>query len=119
MRKFVASAAMILGLAGATYAADASADDTTVTEVAPAVTAKAPPQTVTCGSLEDFDITSRPGRSRKRTIDRRSLFPNALWTFPAIAKQPHRLTMYGNVADQIGLVGRHPRCSPDRSRQAN
>ena len=43
---------------------------------------------------------------------------DAVRTFLAIAIQPHRLTIYGNVANQIGLVGRHPRWSPDRSRQA-
>jgi len=60
MKKFGVSTAMILGLAGAAYATDASADDIMVTKAAPAVTTKAPPQTPACGSLEDFVVTSCP-----------------------------------------------------------
>jgi len=58
MKKFGASAAVILGLAGAASATDASADDIMVTKAAPAVTAKAAPQPATCGSLEDFVVTN-------------------------------------------------------------
>src|SRR5258707_6982177 len=60
MKKFGASAAVILGLAGAASATDASADDIMVTKAAPAVTAKAAPQPATCGSLEDFVVTNCP-----------------------------------------------------------
>jgi predicted porin len=60
MKRFAASAAMILGLVGATYATDASADDTTVTQAAPAAATQAPPQPASCGSLEDFFVTSCP-----------------------------------------------------------
>jgi predicted porin len=60
MKKFGVSTAMILGLAGAAYATDASADDIMVTKAAPAVTTKAPPQPATCGNLEDFVVTSCP-----------------------------------------------------------
>ena len=60
MKNFGVSAAMILGLAGAASATDASADDIMVTKAAPAVTTKAPPQPATCGSLEDFVVTSCP-----------------------------------------------------------
>jgi predicted porin len=58
MKKLAVFAAMILGLAGAAYATDASADDIMVTKAAPAVTTKAPPQPATCGSVEDFFLTS-------------------------------------------------------------
>ncbi len=58
MKKFGVSTAMILGLAGAAYATDASADDIMVTKAAPAVTTKAPPQPATCSSFEDFVVTS-------------------------------------------------------------
>ena len=51
---------MIVGLAGAAYATDATADDTMTTTAAPAVTADAPPQPTMCGSLEDFVVTSCP-----------------------------------------------------------
>jgi hypothetical protein len=51
---------MILGLAGAAYATDASADNIMITKAAPAVTTKAPPQPATCGSLEHFVVTSCP-----------------------------------------------------------
>src|SRR5260370_3709649 len=60
MRKFRVSTAMILGLAGAAWATDASADDIMVTKTAPAATAKAPSQAATCTSLEDFVVTSCP-----------------------------------------------------------
>ncbi|SEF10711.1 Outer membrane protein (porin) [Rhizobiales bacterium GAS191] len=60
MKKFGVSTAMILGLAGAAYATDASADDIMATKAAPAVTTKAPPQPATCGSLEDFVVTTCP-----------------------------------------------------------
>ncbi len=58
MKKFGVSAAMILVLAGAAYATDASADDIMVTKAAPAVTTKAAPQPSTCSSLEDFVFTN-------------------------------------------------------------
>jgi predicted porin len=60
MKKFGVSAAMILGLAGAAYASDASADDMMVTKAAPTVTTKAPPTPAACGSLEDFVLTACP-----------------------------------------------------------
>jgi predicted porin len=60
MKKSGVSTAMILGLAGAAYAMDASGDDIMVTKAAPALTTKALPQPATCGSLEDFFITSCP-----------------------------------------------------------
>src|SRR5260370_1335804 len=60
MKKFRVSTAMILGLAGAACATDASADDIMVTKTAPAATAKAPSQPATCTSLEDFVVTSCP-----------------------------------------------------------
>src|SRR5882762_8113775 len=60
MKTFGVSAAMILGLAGAAYATDASADDIMVTKAAPAMTTKAPPQPATCGNLEDFVVTNCP-----------------------------------------------------------
>ena len=50
VKKFGASAAVILGLAGAASMTDASADDSMATKAAPAVTAKAVPQPATCGS---------------------------------------------------------------------
>src|SRR6202165_2599700 len=60
MKKFGVSTAMILGLAGAAYATDASADDIMVTKAVPAATTKAPSQPATCTSLEDFVVTSCP-----------------------------------------------------------
>jgi predicted porin len=60
MKKFAVSTAMILGLAGAAYATDASADDIMATKAAPAVTTKAPSQPATCSSLEDFVVTACP-----------------------------------------------------------
>jgi predicted porin len=60
LKKFGVSAAVILGLAGAAYVTDASADDITVTKAAPAVTTKAPSQPATCTSLEDFVVTGCP-----------------------------------------------------------
>ena len=60
MKKFRVSAAMILGLAGAACATDASAEDILVTKAAPAATAKAPSQPATCTSLEDFVVTGCP-----------------------------------------------------------
>ena len=60
MKKFGLSTAMILGLAGAACATDASADDIMVTKAAPAVTAKAPLTTAACGSFEDFVVTGCP-----------------------------------------------------------
>jgi len=50
-------AATILGLASAAYATDASADDVMGAKAAPVPSAKAP---ATCGSLEDFVLTSCP-----------------------------------------------------------
>jgi predicted porin len=60
MKRFGVSAAMFLGLAGAAYATNASADDLTVAKAAPSATMKAPPQPATCTSLEDFVVTSCP-----------------------------------------------------------
>jgi predicted porin len=60
MKKFGVSTAMILGLAGAAYATDASADDIMVTKAAPAATTKAPSRPATCGSPEDFVVTACP-----------------------------------------------------------
>jgi predicted porin len=60
MPRFSVSIAMIFGLAGAAYATEASADDIMVTKAAPAVTTKGPSQPATCGSLEDFVVTSCP-----------------------------------------------------------
>ena len=60
MRKFVVSTAMMLGLAGAAYATDASADDIMATKAAPIVTAQAPQQPATCTGLEDFVVTACP-----------------------------------------------------------
>lgn len=60
MKVFCVSTAMILGLAGATCATDASADDIMVTKAAPAVTTKASLQPATCSSLEDFVVTACP-----------------------------------------------------------
>jgi len=60
MKKFRVSAAMILGLAGAACATDASAEDILVTKAAPAATAKAPSLPATCTSLEDFVVTGCP-----------------------------------------------------------
>jgi predicted porin len=59
MKVFCVSTAMILGLAGAAFAADAPADDTMVTKAAPAVTTKAL-SLATCSSLEDFVVTACP-----------------------------------------------------------
>ena len=42
MKKFGVSAALMLGLAGAVHATDASADDLMATKAAPAAAAKAP-----------------------------------------------------------------------------
>src|SRR5216684_472660 len=58
--KFAVSAAIIFGLAGAAYAADASADDIMLTKAPPAVTTKALSQPATCSSLEDFVVTACP-----------------------------------------------------------
>jgi predicted porin len=60
MKKIGVSTAMILGLAGAAYATDASADDIMATKAPPAVTTKAPLQPATCTSLEDFVATACP-----------------------------------------------------------
>jgi len=60
MKKFGVATALILGLAGAACAMDASADDIMVTKAAPSVTAKAPPQPATCTSFEDFVVTKCP-----------------------------------------------------------
>jgi hypothetical protein len=59
MRNFGVSTAMILGLAGATCATAASADDIMVTKAAPATT-KALSQPATCSSLDDFVVTACP-----------------------------------------------------------
>src|SRR6202011_793364 len=60
MKKFGVCTAMILGLAGAAYATDASAEDIMVSKTAPAATAKVSSQPATCTSLEDFVVTSCP-----------------------------------------------------------
>ena len=60
MKKFSVSTAMILGLAGAAYATDASAGDITAEKVAPAVTTKAASQPAACRALEDFVGTGCP-----------------------------------------------------------
>jgi predicted porin len=60
MKKFVVSTAMMLGLAGAAYATDASADDIMATKATPTVTAQAPQQPATCTGLEDFVVTICP-----------------------------------------------------------
>ena len=60
MKKLDVSAAMILGLAGAAYATDASADDFMATKAAPAATTKASLPPATCSSLEDFVVTACP-----------------------------------------------------------
>jgi predicted porin len=60
MKKFGVSIAMILGLAGAAYATDASADDVMVAKAAPAVTTNSPLPPASCGSLEDFVLTACP-----------------------------------------------------------
>jgi predicted porin len=57
MRKFAVAAAVVLGLAGAVQATDASAEDIMVTKAVPA---KAPPPSAACGSLEDFVVTACP-----------------------------------------------------------
>jgi predicted porin len=59
-KKFGVSTAVILGLAGAAYVTDASADDVIATKATPAVTTKVPSQPATCGSLEDFVVTACP-----------------------------------------------------------
>jgi predicted porin len=58
MGKFCVSTAMILGLAGAACATDASADDIMATKAEPAVTAKASLQPAACSNLEDFVVTA-------------------------------------------------------------
>jgi predicted porin len=60
MRRLGVSTAIIVGLAGTAYATGASADDIMVTKAAPTVTTNAPSQPTTCGSLEDFVVTSCP-----------------------------------------------------------
>ena len=60
LKKFGISAAMILGLAGAAYVTDASADDIMATKATPAVTTRAPSPPASCGSPEDFLVTSCP-----------------------------------------------------------
>jgi predicted porin len=57
MKAFAVLAATIFALVGTACATGASADDIIVTKAAPAVTTKAP---ATCGSLEDFVVTSCP-----------------------------------------------------------
>ena len=57
MKKVGVFASMIFGFAGAAYATDAPADDIVATKAMPAATTKAP---ATCGSLEDFVVTSCP-----------------------------------------------------------
>jgi predicted porin len=59
MKTIGVSAAMILGLAGAAFATDASAD-AMVTKAAPAAIKKVSPPPATCGSLWDFIVTSCP-----------------------------------------------------------
>jgi hypothetical protein len=59
MKKVGVSAAMILGLAGAAFATDASAD-AMVTKAAPAAMKKASPPPAACSSLWDFIVTSCP-----------------------------------------------------------
>jgi hypothetical protein len=58
MKRFGVSTALILGVAGAAYATDASADDIGVAKAAPSVTA--PQQPATCTSFEDFVVTKCP-----------------------------------------------------------
>jgi predicted porin len=58
MKKFGLSAAMILGLAGAVCATNASADGVMATKAAPAAMKKAPPAPAACASLLDFITTS-------------------------------------------------------------
>jgi hypothetical protein len=60
MKNLGVSAALLLGLVGAAYATDASADNIMVTKAAPAVTMKGPLQPATCSSLEDFVVTACP-----------------------------------------------------------
>jgi predicted porin len=60
MKKLCVSTAMILGLAAATYATAASADDFMATKAPPAATAKASLPPATCSSLEDFVVTACP-----------------------------------------------------------
>jgi predicted porin len=60
MKRFGVPAAVILGLAGAAYATDASADDVMATKAAPAATTKVPAQPAPCANLEDFFATSCP-----------------------------------------------------------
>jgi predicted porin len=59
MKAIGVSAAMILGLAGAAFATDASAD-AMVTKAAPAAIKKVSPPPATCSSLWDFIVTSCP-----------------------------------------------------------
>jgi predicted porin len=59
MKTIGVSAAVILGLAGAAFATDASAD-AMVTKVAPAAIKKASPPPAACSSLWDFIVTSCP-----------------------------------------------------------
>ena len=60
MKTFGVSAALMLELAGAARATDASADDLMATKAAPAATTKASSQPATCDSLEDFVPTNCP-----------------------------------------------------------
>jgi hypothetical protein len=54
MKKFGVSAALMLGLAGAVHATDASADDLVATKAAPAATAKPSSQPAISGSQADL-----------------------------------------------------------------
>jgi hypothetical protein len=58
MKRFGVPAAVILSLADAACATDASADDIMATKAAPAATTKAPVQPAPCSSLEDFFATN-------------------------------------------------------------
>src|SRR5258706_12866155 len=60
MKKFGVPTAIIIGLACAAYATDASADDIMAAKAAPATTTKALSQPATCSSLEDFVLTACP-----------------------------------------------------------
>src|ERR1700676_5389185 len=72
MKTIGVSAAVILGLAGAAFATDASAD-AMVTKVAPAAIKKASPPPAACSSVWVFIVTSCPltwnGVTRYGTID--------------------------------------------------
>src|SRR3982074_3818420 len=57
MKKVGVFASMIFGFAGAAYATDAPADDSVGTRATAGATRQAP---ATCGSLEDFVVTSCP-----------------------------------------------------------